>query len=317
MHRTFLFLLLLTTLCFSTPVSAQTDTVAPYLKCKTKLDVPISFPCYRSLWAIDLIDSVSDNTAGTIELGIRKACTGSGFPENKTYNTYQSNEWGFARAEVWARDAAGNASSCVVDLNIYDTSQSCDPIASVLVRLPAPVNTGIDSVEIRISGYNCLGDTAGAYPWPIITDQDGRWMTYGGLVTPGFTTTALPIKNINPTNGLTTQDLLDIQKHILGNAPFDSPYQSLAADANLDEKVSTYDIVLLRKLLLGLIPELPHGKSWRFLPGNYMFPDPANPFQPPPPEAIVVPNTLEAPQTGFYFIGVKIGDVNFSADPKQ
>lgn len=317
MLKTYSALLFCLALFLATPVTAQSDTLPPFLQCKSQLVVTLQFPCFQTLWATDLIDSVADNTPGPVEIGIRKACTGTGFPENKLYNTYTSNEWGFARAEVWARDAAGNTSSCVVDLNIYDTSGSCDPIASIRVQLPEGTQDGIDSVRIHLSGANCLGDTVPDYPFPIITANEGWWMTYGGLVTPGFSTTVLPSKNINPTNGISTFDLLGIQKHILGNVPLGSPYKILAADVNLDGKVSTLDILLLQKLLLGKIDSLPHGQSWRFLPGDYKFPDPTDPFNPLPPTTIVVPNTLENPVTGFHFYGIKIGDVNSSADPTQ
>lgn len=293
------------------------DTAPPVLHCKNLVQVPIFFPCVRTLWATDLIDSVSDDSPGPVELGLRKACTGSGFPEDQTYAHYQSSEWGYARAEVWARDAAGNAASCLVQLNIFDVTGSCDPIVDIRVQLPSTTKPGIDSVRIRLSGSNCLGDTLADYPWPIFTENGGRWMTYGGLVTPGYNTAVTPTKTMNPANGISTADLASIQSHILGNKPLDSPYKILAADVNLDGKVSTYDIILLRKLVLGLIPELPHGQSWRFVPANYVFPDPANPFSPMPPAAAVVPSTLEYPVNSFYFFGVKIGDVNFSADPEQ
>ena len=122
---------------------------------------------------------------------------------------------------------------------------------------------------------------------------------------------------MNPTNGVTTYDLVLIQKHILGIEALDSPYKLIAADANLDSKVTTSDIVLLRKLLLGIIPELPHGESWRFLPLDYVFPNPSNPFNPMFPDRYIIPTNVDILPGYFDFLGLKIGDVNQTADPNN
>ncbi|HAD12171.1 MAG TPA: hypothetical protein DCF33_07000 [Saprospirales bacterium] len=79
--------------------------------------------------------------------------------------------------------------------------------------------------------------------------------------------------------------------------------------------MTTFDIIVLRKLILGIIDELPNGKSWRFLPKNYVFPNPQDPFTPPFPEKILVPHSADPLPTYFEFIGIKIGDVNDSAFP--
>ena len=144
------------------------------------------------------------------------------------------------------------------------------------------------------------------------------FFNFGTLIpSAGYNSTITPSKNINPLNGVTTYDLVLIQKHILGIELLDSPWKIIAADANQDGKVTTFDIITLRKLILGITTELPNGKSWRFAPKDYVFPNPLNPFQPPFPERIEVPNTADPAPSHFQFTGVKIGDVDFSADPNQ
>lgn len=144
------------------------------------------------------------------------------------------------------------------------------------------------------------------------------FFNFGTLIpSAGYNSTITPSKNTNPLNGVSTYDLVLIQKHILGIEPLDSPWKIIAADANQDGKVTTFDIITLRKLILGITTELPNGKSWRFAPKDYVFPNPLNPFQPPFPERIEVPNTADPAPHHFQFTGVKIGDVNYSADPNQ
>jgi len=103
--------------------------------------------------------------------------------------------------------------------------------------------------------------------------------------------------------------------HILGIEPFDSPYKIIAADANQDGKVTSLDIKILRNLIQGNIDKLPYGISWRFVPYFYVFPKVQAPFSNRFPEKIEVSNTEDPMPTYFNFIGVKIGDVDFSADP--
>ena len=296
-------------------LNAQTDTVSPYLACKVNPVFKFNFACQTALGAADVVDSLSDNQAPglPLELGIRKVCTGTGFPENQTTVTFRINELGGGAVEVWARDAAGNTSVCQTYVFIFDQG-FCDPGSSVAVSMPD--KRGIAGVGIDAVSVFCTGDTSLWPPFPVTTDESGYWFSLGSTIGyVGATNYVRASKKTNPTNGVTTFDLLEIQKHILGTKLLDSPYKILAADANMDGKVSLLDIVLLQKLLLGLIPALPHGKSWRFVPGDYVFPDPANPLA--APQQIVVPHTVDPVPGAFGFTGVKIGDVNDSADPKQ
>lgn len=104
-----------------------------------------------------------------------------------------------------------------------------------------------------------------------------------------------PAKNDDPLNGVSTFDLLQINKQILGIEPFQQPWQFTAADANNSGTVSTFDIVELRKLILGIYDTLPARPSWVFSPGK----DTIAPLQCP---------TITA---------IKIGDVNGNADAKK
>ncbi|MBK9737545.1 MAG: hypothetical protein IPO92_22355 [Saprospiraceae bacterium] len=66
-------------------------------------------------------------------------------------------------------------------------------------------------------------------------------------------------------NGVSTLDLVMIQRHILGIQSLESPYKLIAADANNDGKVTASDLTDLRKLILGITNTLPSNESWRFL----------------------------------------------------
>ncbi|TNE56409.1 MAG: T9SS type A sorting domain-containing protein [Bacteroidetes bacterium] len=120
-----------------------------------------------------------------------------------------------------------------------------------------------------------------------------------------------PIRNDNPINGVSTFDLVLINRHILGIEALGSPYKRIAADANNSRSITTFDIVTLRKLILGIDTSFLNSNSWRFIPEDYVFPDPENPF------LQVFPESVNIGQAGFpvsaNFIGLKMGDVNGNA----
>jgi len=117
-------------------------------------------------------------------------------------------------------------------------------------------------------------------------------------------------KDVDHTNGVSTLDLVLIQKHILGLESLDSPYKVIAADVNGDQKVSASDLVQLRQLILGTSSEFANNSSWRFVDASQSF---ANAFSPWPFTELIDINSLTN-DTREDFIGVKIGDVNISAE---
>lgn len=82
-----------------------------------------------------------------------------------------------------------------------------------------------------------------------------------------------------PINGLTMLDAGAINCHILGLQPFSSPYAMIAADINRSGSITTFDIVELQKAILGIYKQWPSNFVWRFLPEYVVFPDPVNPFK--------------------------------------
>jgi hypothetical protein len=126
--------------------------------------------------------------------------------------------------------------------------------------------------------------------------------------------TVTPFRNDDPLNGVSTYDLVLISKHILGITPLGSPYKLIAADANANGSVTTFDIVELRKLILGIDTVFAHNTSWRFVPAGFVFPNPAVPSQTVFPENLVAQVQI-SPVAGLDFIGIKTGDVNGSVIP--
>lgn len=119
-----------------------------------------------------------------------------------------------------------------------------------------------------------------------------------------------PYKNDDVTNGVSTLDLVLIQRHILGLDQFDSPYKLIAADVNGNDKITASDLVLIRKVVLGIQAGFEENTSWRFIPTTFEIEDPTYPFGFPDK---VILNDLYISNKNIDFTAIKIGDVNGNA----
>jgi hypothetical protein len=174
--------------------------------------------------------------------------------------------------------------------------------------LATEVNEGVEDASVQLSG------THPALPPLSMFDlsNDQGVYAFSNAVPFGMNYTVTPLKDDNPLNGVTTYDLVLISKHILGLEPLGSPYKMIAADANKSNSITTFDIVELRKLILGIYNELPNNTSWRFVDKGWNFTDDANPFADAFSEFKSVAD-IQSSQVTDDFVGVKVGDVNGSA----
>ncbi len=118
------------------------------------------------------------------------------------------------------------------------------------------------------------------------------------------------VKNDDYTNGVSTLDLVLIQRHILGINQLNDGYKIVAADINKDDKINSTDLVELRKLILGIYDEFPSNGSWRFVDAKQQFANANFPW--PINEKLFIQN-MTNDMNNMNFISVKIGDVNGSA----
>jgi hypothetical protein len=140
------------------------------------------------------------------------------------------------------------------------------------------------------------------YPKTEMTDIDGNYAMDIYLVTE-----LKAQKDGDDLNGVSTLDLVMIQRHILGLQTLGSPYKLIAADANNDGRVTASDLTEIRKLILGISTGFASNTSWRFPIKNQIM-DANSPF--PYVESVMA--TVNNPDPNYNFVAVKIGDVNGS-----
>lgn len=73
------------------------------------------------------------------------------------------------------------------------------------------------------------------------------------------------VKNNDYLNGVSTLDMINIQRHILLVEVLSDPCHLIAADVSNEGRITAIDLVELRKLILGIYTGLPYSKSWRFM----------------------------------------------------
>ncbi len=295
------------------------DCKKPTVVCINGLSVNIMPTKMITLSVGDFLQYTEDNCtpANKLVIAIRKAGAGTGFPTNpngtpQTSVTFDCTELGKQNVEIWSQDLAGNADFCGTHVIVQDNMGACGPAgsnATVAGALKTEADQGLADANLQLVAILPTGQPPVSLS--TATDLNGLF-GFNGVLPLNSNYSLTPTKDNDPLNGVSTFDLVLINKHILGLEPLNSPYKMIAADANSSRSITTYDIVELRKLILGIYSQLPANNSWRFVDKGYLFPNQANPFQDIFPETISGVN-VQSSQLANDFVAVKVGDVNGNA----
>ncbi len=246
------------------------------------------------IWASDFDLGSYDNCPGDVLISFSSNV-------NHTQEFFNCDQLGMNEVEIWVTDASGNQDFCTTTINIQDNGGCTGNKISGLVA-----STDDEMInEVKVTKTNMSNYSSEFYMTP-----------FGGgynFVNPEIETNyeLKAEKNTNHSNGVSTLDLVLVQRHILGLQELDSPYKVIAGDVNGSENLTSADLLEMRKLILGIKTEFSNNQSWRFVDGSQTFNDITDPF--PFDEEIMVLNYNNENVSGQNFVGVKIGDVNNSA----
>ena len=204
--------------------------------------------------------------------------------------------------QMWVTDSNGDQSYCTTYLILQDNHDNC-------------TDGGASRASISGKVYTEDGEMVDDVMMSLMAGEADPMMTYmtdsGDY---GFDNVPMyynyevnAFNNDNPLNGVSTLDIVLIQKHILGLTDLGSPYKLIAADANNSSSISAIDLIVIRKLILGLSTEFANNDSWRFVDEAFVFADVTSPW--PFNESLYM-NDLDQDMVDEDFIAVKIGDVN-------
>lgn len=280
--------------CESSITVEDCKNPTPYCEDGLVINIMNTTPAMVDVWASDF-DAGSFDNCGVKCVAFSADCT-------DTQRVYDCSQLGEQPVQLWVQDIYDNWDFCETFVVIQDNSGACDP-GNLVVEgtIETEELEGVGQVEVGLNG---------AMNSMFTTSDDGTYNFNNLPVNGDYTVT--PMKDINPTNGVSTFDLVLITKHVLGVDLLDSPYKIIAADANNSGSVSTFDMVVLRKLILMIDENFANNTSWRFVDASYEFPEPMNPWAEVFPEVLSF-NNLDASITDADFVGIKVGDVNGSA----
>jgi len=253
------------------------------------------------IWAVDYDLKSEDNCAvdmfsfspDSIQSGLTITCDDMDGFASKTFSF-----------KVYVFDQAGNADFCVVTLRV-DSKDICggegEGGSSAIIQGQVATANG----EMISDAQAMLYTTLPEYPHMMRTTDSGVFAFGDNPLAYDYDVTIE--KDGDDVNGVSTLDIVLIQKHILGLDLLDTPYQVIAADANNDQRVSASDMVQIRRLILGVTDTYPSNTSWRFVDAGQTF---SSLYQPWPFTEVINVSNLNDDMMSEDFIGVKIGDVN-------
>jgi len=211
--------------------------------------------------------------------------------------------------QMYVIDTDGNFEYCDVVLLLQDSesSNACiDNVDGMKATIAGSIlnneNEGLLNIEVQLMNMNDqdsdmqMTEDTGNYAFEDV-DYYNEYAVE-------------PYKNDDANNGVTTLDLVLVQRHILELAILDSPYKLIAADVTGNEKITASDLLLMRKVILGIQSDFGDNTSWRFIPTTHDIEDPTNPFG--FPEKVVI-NGLYVSDEDIDFTAIKTGDVNGNA----
>ncbi|MBT8229068.1 MAG: hypothetical protein KJO50_02330, partial [Bacteroidia bacterium] len=282
------------------------DNKAPTPYCHGQIVIPINSEEGVDIWASDIdLGSVDDCLNNPVTLS---------FEENSIVTSYNVNcddiiegeTVGWVLLDMWVWDdpnpSIANKSYCTVTIQVQDNAGVCGAASMGMIagNIITEEYESVENVEVNIMTNNP------DFP-KYQMSSDGEFMFDEVLMHEDYTLSAF--KDDDYLNGVSTLDLVIIQRHILGIDRLDSPYQLIAADVNSSSDISAIDLIELRKLILGIYEELPQNNSWRFVSEDFKFTDPLAPW---PFEEVINFENFEADVFDANFMGIKIGDVNGS-----
>jgi hypothetical protein len=206
--------------------------------------------------------------------------------------------------KICVEDEEGNKDCCETTMIVQDPNNVCPDDGTFNGKVYGAIKTNNGS-ETSDADVELMKN--GQLMKEMMTSVDGKY-TFSKLIE-GQDYVIKPERNDNYLNGVSTADIVKIQKHILGQEEFRDPVQFIAADVNKSKTITASDISEIRKLILGVTSKFTKTPSWWIIPSDYVFSDPTQPFDFPTSKEI---KNLQS-ENKVDFMSIKVGDVNQTA----
>ena len=264
------------------------------------------------------------------------------------FNTYGRYFFDPTTGNISTEDAylAGNADAWLPDLRTSQRAYLCDFEAGsdytktirVYVWDQFALNGECDDGNYDFADVEVNFNHCGSEPYPLvsgtvtaygsnepfkdmeITADDGEHKYTKSTNSQGHYSFELSSNSYNITGkndndylaGITTLDIVLIQKHLLGLKQLNDPYMLIAADVNNSGSISAADILSLRKLILGSKNDFLND-SWITINKDYVFENAENAYTETNKAKVRKINLTNQNANNLDFYAIKIGDINGTA----
>lgn len=255
-----------------------------------------------TIWAKDFNASSYDNCTPAHKLKYS-------FSENpwEASRTFTCDDIGTNPVQIWVHDEYGNKDYCTTFIKINDNSGFCAGmhqvagLVSTFEDIPIPQAS---AAMFKVMPDQSLEEDHSASN----SDAQGRFQL--GFGTTQYDRMIKLEREGRPLEGVSTQDVIALQRHINGLQPITEPHRLYAADLDGSGRIGANDLLLLKKGLLGAyqLPTYQGNLSWVFF-GGPCLPDSMDDLVSGCENGVHVNHIGTFPTTVF-FRAIKMGDVN-------
>ncbi|MBL0294742.1 MAG: T9SS type A sorting domain-containing protein [Saprospiraceae bacterium] len=254
--------------------------------------------CAIELWASDFIaaNSSTDNCPGPY----RYTFDAAGLQPNRIFT---KDDLGRSPINIYMWDAAGNSDFCITTVTIQKNMPCTNDVSRFVLTGTVKTETNANVSDTKVSVMSGTNELAFS-----MTNTSG---TFGFNEMDANNYEVVPKRDDNHRNGVSTADIIKIQRHILGAESLNSGYKMIAGDVNKSNTITAADLVELRKLVLFKIDRFGNNTSFRFVDKDYNLTT-GNALTSSFPERVSLTNAMSG-NVEADFVAVKIGDVTENA----
>jgi hypothetical protein len=199
---------------------------------------------------------------------------------------------------MWVKSfPSGTVDYCDVIIVPQNNMMACGDVSANQSGVSGTIKT---ELETSVEQVDVTAKLSSGQAIDFITTSSGAYTFATSL---GLDLTITPVKNTDHMNGISTADLIAIQKHIIGKQLLQNNYREIAADVNNDQRITALDLLVIRKLILGKIDQMPGVDSWKFVNNINGKPE------------YTINGVTDRMRVDF--TGIKMGDVNITNDPSR